>query len=589
MAGVEKRKRSQALSNFTRSVNIFNSLIDDNASPILVTPQLEKLNSCWEKLEVAQDNFIGVTDIDIEMDKDGLIFLDEPGIRHGAALIRYSAFLKGEKDNEAMSLQRKAEEDRLLEEERRKTAAAETKVAEDAKLQEERERRFASNKAEFFSEVDAFKRLNLGLVDTLAESSGADMRFEWQKVKSDFKGLKDKMVRVVGIDHMQDPTQIEEKFVNDCEKIFLDTQKWFLSKLKDVPNTSGVSERVNDHSTKKEAVRLPKFQGDEKMSPYLKFPIWKKQWEVVIMEYDEKWRAGLLWDHIDDSARSKIIGCEAEYDEASERLNKFYGDPLKVVACVMKEVMSQQIMNDGDYKSLVSYSQSLENNFNRLSNLHLEHEMSNMSAMTSIMRKFPRLIAEKWNEYLSAKLPAIKARPFPTFIEWLGSQREVWERMVAADLGRRKVDPGAKFGSSFFADDDGTHGKRCFGCGEEGHIRRHCPKVKNSNLNFEKKPRKPPKIKKHWCAYHKDDGSKRCWSNSCQDLRKISDVAKRIQLLKENGDCPHCCGDHKPADCAYKERVCGGGKDDRGCTKTHNLHELFCSAAKVCFAVQKTL
>jgi hypothetical protein len=64
----------------------------------------------------------------------------------------------------------------------------------------------------------------------------------------------------------------------------------------------------------------------------------------------------------------------------------------------------------------------------------------------------------------------------------------------------------------------------------------------------------------------------------------MTDVAKRIQLLKDNGDCVHCCGDHRATDCKWKERVCGGGKQDRGCTKSHQMHELFCVSAK-CFTV----
>ena len=109
--------------------------------------------------------------------------------------------------------------------------------------------------------------------------------------------------------------------------------------------------------------------------------------------------------------------------------------------------------------------------------------------------------------------------------------------MFTIELGRKKIEHSAKISGSFFAEDKGSEVRRCFGCGEEGHIRRHCPKGKNQNRSFdEKKPRRPPKIKKHWCAYHKEDQSKRCWSNSCQDLRKFADVNKRIQLLKENGD-----------------------------------------------------
>ena len=34
-------------------------------------------------------------------------------------------------------------------------------------------------------------------------------------------------------------------------------------------------------------------------------------------------------------------------------------------------------------------------------------------------------------------------------------------------------------------------------------------------------------------------------------------------------------------DCRYKDHVCGGGKTDRGCTKGHKVHELFCEEAKL--------
>ena len=99
--------------------------------------------------------------------------------------------------------------------------------------------------------------------------------------------------------------------------------------------------------------------------------------------------------------------------------------------------------------------------------------------------------------------------------------------------------------------------------------------------------RKVPNVKKVWCAYHKDDPTKGCWSNSCADLKKLADVQKRIQILKENGDCIHGCGDHKPSDCYKKKRTCGDGKEGRGCSKAHKIHELFCADAKLCFSVQE--
>ena len=126
----------------------------------------------------------------------------------------------------------------------------------------------------------------------------------------------------------------------------------------------------------------------------------------------------------------------------SRPLESYFGDPLKVVSCVMKEVMLQQTINDGDYKVLVSYSHVLENNYNRLKSLELEHEMSNTSAMSSMVRKFPRLIGEKWHEHLSLQVSSVKARSFAEFIVWLASQREreMWERMAASEIGEGKDD-----------------------------------------------------------------------------------------------------------------------------------------------------
>ena len=65
---------------------------------------------------------------------------------------------------------------------------------------------------------------------------------------------------------------------------------------------------------------------------------------------------------------------------------------------------------------------------------------------------------------------------------------------------------------------------------------------------------------------------------------KDADRKERVRLMTENGDCKHCCGDHQSKDCNKSDRECGGGKDNRGCTRGHKLHELFCVEAKV-FAV----
>ena len=61
---------------------------------------------------------------------------------------------------------------------------------------------------------------------------------------------------------------------------------------------------------------------------------------------------------------------------------------------------------------------------------------------------------------------------------------------------------------------------------------------------------------------------------------------ERIKLLRENLDCEICCGDCPKGNCTAKvKRICGGGKEGRGCGTNHIGHELWCSNAKLCFMV----
>ena len=572
---MEKKKRITALSNFTRANNIFKSLIADKASAVLVTPQFQKVNSYWEKLEVAHDEFIEATDLDnIETDKDGMLYMEAPGEEYAATVRVYSTFLNGAAEKEDYDQRRMADEDRAKEVDARKCMQAEKKEAELQLSQEKLKAVFDSAHAELDSSIDSFNRLSLTLVDTLAEASDADKRSEWKRYEADFHSLKDQLTKLHGIDHSQDCTVISNKFV-ETETVFTEIQKFMLKAMKETSLTSGGVRQNVGLATKKEAVCLPSFEGVEEKSPYLKFPIWKRQWEVLIVEYNEQYRANLLYQHVDDAARSKFVGFECDYAKAFACLEAFFGDPMKVVRCVMSEVMSQTIIADGDYKSLVKYSLLLNNNYNRLSNLDLEHEISNTAAMLSIIRKFPLATGEKWIEYLSSQLPNIRSKPFPTLVKWLDSQRVIWEQMdnVCIDTD---VDNSV---NSFY----GSEKKRCYICSSEDHLRNNCPLNKDDRT---KKPRKPPQVKKHWCALHKDL-DRQCFSNNCQELRKMTDANQRIQLLKDNGDCFHCLGDHKAEDCLKKDRVCGGGKDGRGCSRGHTVHELLCFDAK-CFSIQQT-
>ena len=58
---------------------------------------------------------------------------------------------------------------------------------------------------------------------------------------------------------------------------------------------------------------FPLFSGDERTA-YLKYPMWKKQWATQIVDYEERYRATMLLNHLDSKASERIIGLENDYD-----------------------------------------------------------------------------------------------------------------------------------------------------------------------------------------------------------------------------------------------------------------------------------
>ena len=579
-----KKVRTQCLKNFTRNVNSYTNA-ETNELPLdLLAGAFEKVRLSFEKLEAAQDAYVVLVDDEAEGD-----YLDEPADRYQKVLVAFGGQKKQSMVDERAFQQKQVEETQKAADVRRAKEIEEAKVAALAKSQEEKEEFYNANCAEFEMPVANFKISNESIQEVVKDASDADKRESLGKLEKDFLEIKKKLVALRGVDPLKDTALHQNSFFDDVQKPFETTQQWFLAQLKNsaiVPSPSTSSSSSLPSNTKKEAVTLPSFQGDLSLSPspYLTYPVWLNRWNSLISEYEEKWHIHFLLDRIDEEAREKIVGCEQDYKGAMKRLDSFYGDPLKVVSCVMTEVNTPSAICEGDYLGLVSYCGVLENNYNRLSNMNLGHEMSNTSSMSSILRKFPNSVSEKWAEFFVQQQNDVKAKPFPTFVKWLISQKKIWEHVASVETTR----DGALMSSFYAGGNDNPNppsssGVTCFKCGKTGHKRKDCPESK-PKPNKNNRPKRP-QFKKFWCALHKDDPSKNCSSVMCEELRK-TDPTKRIQLLMDNKDCDHCMGDHDPGSCNRKDRICGGGKVNRGCSKKHAGHELFCISAKV-FAVQR--
>ena len=167
MDATAKRRRSSALSNFTRNENLFNNRITNSAPLSIVTPLYDKVTVAWEALEKAHDEFIEVTEIDIEEDAGGLKYLDEPAGRYDSVIESYSNYLKQESEKEKTEEVKKSEEQVRLETERKKREAKELKDAEEVQRKEEARRRFESRKLELDSAVESFQRMNSSIGESL--------------------------------------------------------------------------------------------------------------------------------------------------------------------------------------------------------------------------------------------------------------------------------------------------------------------------------------------------------------------------------------------------------------------------------------
>ena len=93
---------------------------------------------------------------------------------------------------------------------------------------------------------------------------------------------------------------------------------------------------------------LPKFSGDEKTA-FLQYPVWKKQWLSHITEYEVKYRATMLLNHLDAKALEQIVGLENDYDLAVEQLDRYYNDAKKIVKACLDEVRSHSNVAAFDY------------------------------------------------------------------------------------------------------------------------------------------------------------------------------------------------------------------------------------------------
>ena len=564
-----KTARRMKLAAFTRKQKSLQSLLDSSVSQDGIKNELEELKKAFENLEEAHENYAAVLE-DEEIDREG-DYLEASSESLDSMKIKVSEKLK------------------LLD-------SADKHVG--AKVQFENLVRHFGVPSKVISDLATAKEISL-----------ASMQSEIDKIEASHENIKSQLMLLDNTaDHSELLGRYKTSVVEEVERCKLVGLKYIKEASPSVPLVTVGSEetgggasstvRAGFSTTKRETVMLPQFSGDEKTA-FLKYPVWKKQWENHINEYEPKFRATMLINHLDAKTSEQIIGVENEYDKAMSQLDRYYNDGKKIIKACLDEIRAHPNISAFDYKALVAYKKCLINNHTRLKASGLDHEMSNTAVLGVLIRKLPIQEVVKWQEYLSEQDRTVQAKPFPSFMLWLEKAGASWELLAASGTGTKSKTGSLQVHHTFFTESEEAGSsklsKPCFKCGEAGHWKKECTKnspgrgPKQTGGGKEAKTQKNRPIlkhKKHHCALHKNSPGKMCSSWSCTAL-KYTPAEERIKLLKENGDCELCCGDCPKGDCQAKfKRTCGGNKDGRGCGTNHLGHELWCRNAQLCFAVQ---
>ena len=369
--------RTSKQGAFTRKKNHLVQLLEGAAQSNKLNAAYKDLSDSFKILEQAHEDFMLVVD-EAEMETEAS-YLDESAKMLSEFDLRVS---------KAIENQAKVASD--LEEQKKR---------DDDKAAKEREYDVAL--AVFKTNITGFGKPSTHLTRLSEEKtiSFEDMRQEVAKLESSYEKLVGEKVVLINLNPAADLSAEMEQFnilvvqeVERCKSIGL-------AYVKDAPpvttttaatiSPGGGSTRASTFSTtKRETVMLPQFSGDEK-SAFLQYPVWKKQWLSHISEYEMKYRATMLLNHLDAKAKEHIIGYENEYDNAMEKLEHYYNDAKKIIKACLDEIRNHANVSAYDYKALVSYKKCLVNNYTRLKACNLDHEMSNTAALGVLVRKFP--------------------------------------------------------------------------------------------------------------------------------------------------------------------------------------------------------
>lgn len=322
-----KNLRKTKLAAFTRKSTHLQGLLDGGVGVAKLEGVFVELKTAYSALEAAHDGYAGVIDEDV-LEQEG-DYMEVPSQTLNEMDAKVSDAVRNLKEVENAETVR-----RELESQKDKFRIHVENFGKPSKL---------------ISELSLDKKISVD-----------DMRKELTKVESSHELLLQEKLSLLNMSRTEDFSEQVALFdslviqeVERCKAVALEYMKDEPSSP--APTSAGESNarRSSFSTTKRETVMLPHFNGDEK-SGYLKYPVWKAQWDEHIKEYELKYRPTMLLNHLDEKAQHQIVGLETDYDAAMNQLDAYYGDPKKVVRACLDEVRAQPQVNAFDYSGSCS-------------------------------------------------------------------------------------------------------------------------------------------------------------------------------------------------------------------------------------------
>ena len=147
--------------------------------------------------------------------------------------------------------------------------------------------------------------------------------------------------------------------------------------------------------TQQNQIKVKRLDGPTFDGNIRKFPTFKTEYERIMNKIYNRDAFALRQSLVGDAAKV-VLGVEDDYDEMMRRLDVCYGDPCKLIDCIIDEIKHLKEIPDGDNRKFIETVNIIERAFLDLKRLNLEKEMSSVSILSMIEKILPLEQKKEW-------------------------------------------------------------------------------------------------------------------------------------------------------------------------------------------------